>query len=152
MSIYGTYDPDNIFARVIRGELPCHKVYENEDVLAFLDLFPQSRGHTLVIPKKEQARNLLELDDAAIGPLFRAVKTVMKAVIAEVEPDGVQVHQFNGGEGSQSVFHIHVHIVPRWPGQPLGMHGQTRGDDAQLAALAARLRARLAGEAHGRPL
>jgi histidine triad (HIT) family protein len=145
MSLYGTYDPQNIFARVLRGELPCYKVYEDEDVLAFLDLFPQSRGHTLVIPKNHQARNLLELDDEAIGPLFQAVKKVMKAVIAEVEPDGVQLHQFNGGEGSQSVFHIHVHIVPRWPGQPLGLHGQQKGDPAELEALAARLSARLAG-------
>ena len=144
MSIYGTYDPDNIFARILRGEMPCHKIYEDHDVLAFLDLFPQSKGHTLVIPKHEQARNLIELDDAAIGPLFRAVKKITKAVIAEVEPDGVQIHQFNGGEGSQSVFHIHVHIVPRWPGQRLGIHAQDRGDDAQLAALAVRLHARLA--------
>jgi histidine triad (HIT) family protein len=144
MSLYGTYDPDNIFARILRGEMSCYKVYENDDVLAFLDLFPQARGHTLVIPKKYQARNLIELDDEAMAPLFIAVKKVMKAVIAEVEPDGVQLHQFNGGEGSQSVFHIHVHIVPRWPGQPLGPHGQKKGDPAELEALAARIRARLA--------
>ena len=143
MSLYGTYNPQNIFAKVLRGELPCYKVYENDDVLAFLDLFPQARGHTLVIPKIEQARNLIELNDAAIGPLFRAVKKVMKALAAEVEPDGIQLFQFNGGEGSQSVYHIHVHLVPRWPGQPLGMHGQVKGDPDELAALAISLAARL---------
>lgn len=143
MSIYGDYDPHNIFAKVLRGEVPCYRVYENDDVLSFLDLFPQSRGHTLVIPKKEQARNLLELSDAAMEPLFSAVKKVMQAVVDEVEPDGVQMFQFNGGEGSQSVYHLHVHIVPRWPGQILGMHGQVKGDPTELEILAGRLRTRL---------
>ena len=147
MSLIGVYDPGNVFAKVLRGDLPCYRIYEDDDLLAFLDLYPQARGHTLVIPKNEQARNLLELSDAAIGPLFIAVKKIMKALVAEVQPDGVQIFQFNGGEGGQSVYHIHVHIVPRWPGQPLGMHAQAKGDPQALEALAASLSARLmAGE------
>ena len=143
MSLYGTYDVQNVFARILRGELPCHKIYEDDQVLAFLDLYPQAQGHTLVIPKHEAARNLLELSEAAIGPLFRAARRIMAALVAEVEPDGIQLFQFNGGDGGQSVYHIHVHVVPRWPGQPLGLHGQTKGDPVALATLAARLAARL---------
>ncbi|HEY6869479.1 MAG TPA: HIT family protein [Novosphingobium sp.] len=143
MSLYGSYDPDNVFARILRSELPCHMVYENEDVLAFLDLFPQSEGHTLVIPKRGQARNLLELDEREIAPLFAGAQRVMAALVAELAPVGVQLFQFNGGDGGQSVFHVHVHLVPRWAGQPLGLHAQQPGDQAALAALAARLRARI---------
>jgi len=144
MSLFGNYDPDNVFAKILRGELPCHRVYENDDVLAFLDAFPQSRGHTLIIPKRSQARNLLELEESAITPLFSCAKMLMGMLIAELLPIGVQLMQFNGGAGGQSVFHIHVHLIPRWEGQPLGLHGQTPGNPEELAALAVRLRDRVA--------
>jgi len=140
MSLYGEYDPGNVFARILRGELPCHRIYEDDDVLAFLDAFPQAAGHTLIIPKRGQARNLLELDQAEIGPLFRCAKNLMAVLVAELEPVGVQLLQFNGGDGGQSVFHVHVHLVPRWAGQPLGLHGQVPGDPAQLAEIAERLK------------
>jgi histidine triad (HIT) family protein len=142
MSLIGTYDTQNVFARIIRGELPCYRIYEDDGVLAFLDMFPQSVGHTLVVPKLGEARNLLELDDAVIAVVFAAAKKVMKLLVEELKPDGVQLMQFNGGVGGQSVFHVHVHLVPRWPGQALGLHGQQPGDPAELQRLADRLCAR----------
>jgi histidine triad (HIT) family protein len=144
MSLHGHYDPDNVFAKILRGELPCHRIYEDDDVLAFLDVFPQSRGHTLIVPKRSRARNLLELEDSEIAPLFTRAKMLMALLVAELDPVGVQLLQFNGGDGGQSVFHVHVHLVPRWAGQPLGLHGQVPGDPEELAALAVRLRERLA--------
>lgn len=144
MSLCGEYDDGNVFAKILRGELPCHRVYEDTDVLAFLDAFPQAPGHTLIIPKGGQARNLLELDDQAIAPLFGCAKRLMKAIVAELEPVGVQLLQFNGGDGGQSVFHFHIHIVPRWTGQPLGVHAQIPGNAEELAAIAERLRNRVA--------
>jgi len=144
MSLHGHYDPDNVFAKILRGELPCHRIYEDDDVLAFLDVFPQSRGHTLIVPKRSRARNLLELEDSKIAPLFTRAKMLMALLVAELDPVGVQLLQFNGGDGGQSVFHVHVHLVPRWAGQPLGLHAQVPGDPEELAALAVRLRERLA--------
>ena len=143
MSLYGDYDQHNVFARILRGELPCHRVYEDDQVLAFLDAFPQSAGHTLIIPRHGQARNLLELDDGAVTPLFQCAKRLIAVLVAELDPVGVQLLQFNGGDGGQSVFHVHVHLVPRWPGQPLGLHGQTPGDPEELAMIAERLRKRV---------
>ena len=144
MSLYGQYDADNVFAKILRGQLPCHRIYEDDHILAFLDVFPQSPGHTLVIPKRGRARNFLELEEREITPLFSCAKMLMGVLVAELDPVGVQLLQFNGGEGGQSVFHVHVHLVPRWAGQPLGLHGQTPGDPEELAELAARLRERIA--------
>lgn len=144
MSLVGTYDPDNVFAKILRGELPCHRIWEDEDTLAFLDLFPQSPGHSLIIPKRGQARNLLDLDEASIAPLFCRAQMLMRVLVAELDPVGVQLLQFNGGDGGQSVFHVHVHLVPRFAGQALGIHAQQRGDPGELDAMAQRLRARIA--------
>jgi histidine triad (HIT) family protein len=147
MSLHGEYDPNNVFAKILRGDLPCHRVYEDDAILAFLDAFPQSPGHTLIIPKHGRARNLLELDDSAIAPVFRCAKRLMGVIVTELQPVGVQMLQFNGGDGGQSVFHLHVHLVPRWKGQPLGLHGQTPGNPQELAAIAERLRRRVAAMA-----
>lgn len=144
MSLYGDYDTQNVFAKILRGELPCHRVYEDGETLAFLDMFPQSRGHTLIIPKRGQARNLLELDERSIAPIFHCSRMLMGVLVAELEPVGVQLLQFNGGEGGQSVFHVHVHLVPRFSGQSLGLHAQTPGDPVELEQTAARLRKRIA--------
>lgn len=143
MSLHGQYDPQNIFAKIIRGEAPCYKLYEDGDVLAFLDLFPQSYGHCLVIPKNAEARNILEIDDANLAKLMAAVRKVTQAVVAELEPAGVQVAQFNGAPAGQTVFHIHVHIVPRYEGEQLGVHAAKQGDAEQLKDLQARLIKRL---------
>jgi histidine triad (HIT) family protein len=137
MSLDGAYDDQNIFAKVLRGEAPAAKVYEDEGVLAFMDLFPQSRGHTLVISKTSTARNLLEVDPADLCTLMQGVQRVAKAVRAALRPDGIIVTQFNGATAGQTVFHLHFHIIPRWDGAPMAGHGGARmADTVELAALA----------------
>ncbi|KHL67827.1 HIT family protein [Pseudomonas flexibilis] len=145
MSLHGDYDAQNIFAKIIRGEAPCYKLYEDEYVLAFLDLFPQSRGHALVIPKQAAARNLLDIDADSLGRLALATQKVARAVAEELEPAGIQIAQFNGAPAGQTVFHIHFHIVPRYEGQGLGVHAAQKGDEADLKVLQERLAKRLAG-------
>jgi histidine triad (HIT) family protein len=143
MSLDGTYDEANIFAKMIRGEAPCAKVYEDDEALAFLDLFPQSRGHTLVISKTSKARNLLDIDPEALQRLMPRVQKVAQAVRAALDPDGVVVTQFNGAPTGQTVFHLHFHIIPRYEGQTLAGHGTARmADAAELATLAKEIAAR----------
>lgn len=145
MSLHGTYDPQNIFAQIIRGDAPCYKVYEDDDVLAFLDLFPQSFGHTLVVPKRSAARNLLEVDPDALCKVMRVVQRLTGVLVDELNPDGVQVAQFNGAPAGQTVFHIHLHIIPRYAGEGLGIHAANKAETAELEKLQARLVARLNG-------
>jgi len=144
MSLDGTYDEANIFAKILRGEAPAARVFEDDHVLAFMDAFPQSRGHTLVIPKHNQARNLLDADPQVLAPLILGVQRVARAVNSALKPDGVQVMQFNGGPAGQSVFHLHFHIIPRWVGQPLGIHAVgAMADPAELKALAEQIAAQI---------
>ncbi|QLC74249.1 HIT family protein [Pseudomonas sp. LPB0260] len=145
MSLHGDYDPQNIFAQIIRGEAPCYKLYEDDDVLAFLDLFPQALGHTLVIPKRAAARNILEIDAQALAKVMAATQLLARVLVDELQPDGVQVAQFNGGPAGQTVFHLHMHVIPRFAGQGLGIHAANKADPAELEALQARLVKRLAG-------
>jgi len=145
MSLHGTYDPQNIFAKIIRGEAPCYKIYEDEDVLAFLDLFPQSRGHTLVLPKKSAARNILEIDDASLAKVMATVRKLTQVLVDELQPEGVQVVQFNGAPAGQTVFHLHVHIIPRFEGGQLAVHASRQADAADLQALQERLVRRIQG-------
>ncbi|WP_457787640.1 HIT family protein [Pseudomonas sp. PL-6] len=145
MSLHGTYDPQNIFAQIIRGEAPCYKLYEDDEVLAFLDLFPQSYGHSLVIPKRAAARNILEIDEASLAKVMAVVQKLTRALVEELEPAGVQVAQFNGAPAGQTVFHIHMHVIPRFPGEQLGIHAANKADPAELEALQARLVKRLHG-------
>jgi histidine triad (HIT) family protein len=133
MSLEGVYDPNNIFAKIVRGEVPCHKVYEDADTLAFMDLFPQSPGHALVIHKRATARNLLEVDLADLTPVMATVQKVGRAMVKAFKPDGVAVMQFNGAASGQTIFHLHVHLVPRWAGQPLGLHAQKMAEPAELS-------------------
>ena len=114
MSLDGTYDDANVFAKIIRGEMPSVKVYEDDDVLAFMDVFPQSKGHTLVIPKRSKARNLLEVEPEVLQTLILSVQKVAKAVRAAVNPDGVMVGQYNGAPSGQTIYHLHFHIIPRF--------------------------------------
>jgi histidine triad (HIT) family protein len=145
MSLHGEYDPQNIFAQIIRGEAPCYKLYEDDDVLAFLDLFPQAFGHTLVIPKRAAARNLLEIDPDALGKLMRVTQRLTQVLVDELQPDGVQVAQFNGAPAGQTVFHLHMHIIPRLAGQGLGIHAANQAEPAELEELQARLVKRISG-------
>ena len=143
MSLDGAYDDTNIFAKMIRGEAPCAKVYEDADVMAFLDLFPQSRGHTLVVSKTSKARNLLDVEPGALRTLMLGVQTVAKALRATLNPDGMVVTQFNGAPAGQTVFHLHFHIIPRFEDTPLGAHGGRMADTVELAALAKDIAAHL---------
>ncbi len=137
MSIDGVYDQGNIFAKVLRGEAPAAKVFEDGEVLAFMDLFPQSRGHTLVISKTSSARNLLDVAPQDLCVLMAGVQRVAKAVNAALKPDGIIVTQLNGAAAGQTVFHLHVHIIPRWKDVPMAGHGGPgMADPAELAALA----------------
>ena len=145
MSLHGDYDDQNIFAKIIRGEAPCYTLYEDDDVLAFLDVFPQSFGHSLVIPKKAAARNLLEIDTDSLAKVMAVVQRLTRVLVEELQPAGVQVAQFNGAPAGQTVFHIHMHIVPRYEGDTLGIHASQQADAAQLQALQARLVKRLQG-------
>ncbi|NEX91349.1 HIT family protein [Caulobacter sp. 17J65-9] len=143
MSLNGAYDRDNVFAKILRGDMPATKVYEDDQVLAIMDVFPQSRGHTLVIPKVE-ARNLLDIDPAALQGLITRVQKVARAVEKALDPDGVTVMQFNGAAGGQTVFHLHFHIVPRWEGTAMGRHAEGMADQAELKALAKQISAAMA--------
>jgi len=145
MSLDGPYDQGNIFAKILRGEAPAAKVFEDDHVLAFMDVFPQSRGHTLVIPKRSAARNLLDEAPEVLGPLILGVQRVTRAVRAALEPDGIVVTQFNGATAGQTIFHLHFHIIPRWEGVALGRHASGgMADMAELKALAEKIAAKIA--------
>lgn len=136
------YEPDNIFAKILRGELPAVTVYEDDATLAFMDVMPRADGHVLVIPKAP-SRNLLETDPADLGPLFASVQKVAVAVKTGLGAEGVTIQQFNESAGGQVIFHTHIHILPRWSDVPLKPHtGQMEQPEA-LAALAAKIRAAL---------
>ena len=111
MTLHDTYDPSNIFAQILRGEMPAVKVYENDAALAFMDVFPQSEGHTLVVPKDVTARNLLDMPPEKLGPFMLVVQKVTQAVEAALTPDGIVVTQFNGAPAGQTVYHLHFHII-----------------------------------------
>ena len=145
MSLDGTYDPDNIFAKILRGEMPSARVFEDEHVYAFMDVFPQSKGHTLVIPKHSAARNLLEEEPEVLSTLILGVQRVARAVRAALKPDAIVVTQFNGAACGQTVYHLHVHIIPRWEGVPAGRHASGQMADAgELKALAEQIAAMIA--------
>jgi histidine triad (HIT) family protein len=143
MSLDGAYDADNIFAKIARGEIPAARIFEDDEVLAFMDAFPQSRGHCLVISKTSRARNLLDAEAATLDRLIGAVQTVARAARAALNPDGIVITQFNGAPAGQTIFHLHFHIIPRWEGQPMGRHGGGMADPAELKALAAQIAEKL---------
>ncbi len=144
MSLSGTYDDNNLFAKILRGEIPAVKVYEDEDVLAFMDIYPQTRGHLLVVPKNVKARNFIDLPDEKVAPLMASVHRLTKASVKALNPDGVTVTQFNGEDAGQTVFHLHFHIIPRYAGQRLAGHGHgNRADIAELQEIAKQIAAAL---------
>lgn len=144
MSLHGIYDDDNLFAKILRGEIPAVKVFEDDDVLAFMDIFPQARGHVLVVPKQVRARNYLELSADRIAPLMQRVQQLAIAVEKALKPDGVTITQFNGAPAGQTIFHLHFHIIPRYEGRGLAGHGHgNKADIAELQAIAAQIAAAL---------
>ncbi len=143
MSLSGTYDPDNIFAKILRGEMSSVKVYEDDDVLSFMDVFPQSKGHTLVIPKAA-SRNLFDTDPDILGTLIKRTQMIAGAVKSGLKPDGIQIMQFNGAPAGQTVFHLHFHIIPRYEGQSPSNHASGKmADMSELEALAAQIKTAL---------
>jgi histidine triad (HIT) family protein len=144
MSLSGSYDSGNIFAKILRGEAPCIKVYENSETLVFMDIFPQSQGHCLVIPKNVEARNLADFPPEKLAALFATVQKVTKATMTALNPDGVVVTQYNGAPAGQTVFHLHVHVIPRYANLPLQPHhGGKSADMDVLRDQAARIAAAL---------
>ena len=136
------YDQNNVFAKILRGELPCHKVYEDEHTLAFMDIMPRVDGHVLVIPKAP-ARNILDVSEEALARTMASVQKVARAVQKAMGADGLTIQQFNESAGGQVVFHLHVHILPRWEGVSLRPHTGEMAPNDKLAALAERIRAAL---------
>jgi histidine triad (HIT) family protein len=138
-----TYEHSNIFAKIMRGEMPAQKVFEDDVAYAFMDIMPRADGHTLVIPKAA-CRNLLDIAPADLSALMPRVQTVARAVKRAMQADGITLQQFNESAGGQVVFHLHFHILPRWNGVSLRPHsGQTEKPDV-LAAHAEKIRAALA--------
>jgi histidine triad (HIT) family protein len=133
------YDPNNIFGKILRGEIPSHRVYEDADVVAFMDVMPQGTGHTLVVPKAP-SRNLLDADPAKLAPVLASVQKVARAAKQAFEADGVMVVQYNEAPAGQSVFHLHIHVIPRFAGVPLKPHSGKMEDPQVLATNAEKLR------------
>ena len=144
MSLDGTYDNGNIFARILRGEIPSVKIFEDDEVLAFMDAFPQAKGHCLVISKTSKARNLLDAEPKTLGRLIGATQKTARAVRAALNPDGIVVTQFNGAPAGQTIFHLHFHIIPRYAGVRLAGHGHgNKADIAELQQIAQQIAAAL---------
>ncbi|MBB5462061.1 MULTISPECIES: HIT family protein [unclassified Paraburkholderia] len=135
-----SYNDSNPFAKILRGELPCIKVAENDQALAFMDLMPQADGHLLVVPK-EAVAEIFDLSDAALVASTRMAQKLAIAVRAALRPDGVFIGQFNGAAAGQTVPHVHFHVIPRWEGQPLKLHAREIADPDTLEALAKQIRA-----------
>ena len=133
------YDKDNIFAKILRGELPCHKIYEDEHTFAFMDIMPRADGHCLVVPKAP-ARNILDVSAQDLTHVMATVQHLSKAVMQAFNADGVTLQQFNEPAGGQIVFHLHVHILPRFVGVKLKPHTGEMEDPNVLAENAEKIR------------
>jgi histidine triad (HIT) family protein len=133
------YDNGNIFAKIIRGDFPCHKVFETDEVLAFMDVMPQAEGHLLAVPKSP-SRNILDAEPSVFSPLMEAVQKLSRAAKSAFNADGISIMQFNEAAGGQSVFHLHFHVIPRHDGVALKAHGGKMEDSKILEANAEKVR------------
>lgn len=138
-----TYDRNNVFAKILRGELPSHKVYEDDTTLAFMDVMPQADGHVLVIPKLAEARNMHDCPPDALRDVIATTQHVAAAVKTAMNAPGVMIAQLNEAEAGQTVFHLHFHIIPRWHGVDFRLHARGMEDPAKLAGFAEKIRAAL---------
>jgi histidine triad (HIT) family protein len=136
------YDPNNVFARILRGELPSHKVYENEHAIAIMDVMPQGEGHTLVLPKA-QSRNILDIAPDDLKNVILVVQRLARAVKEAFAAPGVTVIQYNESASGQTVFHTHFHVIPRFEGVALKRHSGKMADQDMLMAQAEKVRAAL---------
>lgn len=138
-----SYDDGNIFAKILRGEMPAHRIHEDEHTLAFMDIMPRGPGHCLVLPKAP-ARNILDVDPVDLGHVMATTQRIARAVIPAFNADGVTIQQFNEPAGGQVVFHLHVHIIPRFEGIAMKPHTGQMEDEAVLTENAEKLRKALA--------
>lgn len=138
------YDKSNVFAKILRGELPAHKIYEDDYALAFLDIMPRAPGHALVIPKRA-ARNILDVDPEDLAQVIKVAQKVARAAVKVIDADGVTIHQFNEAAGGQVVFHLHVHVIPRKAGIPLKPAASEAERHEVLAEQARRIAAAIVG-------
>jgi histidine triad (HIT) family protein len=139
-----SYDQNNIFAKILRGELPCHKVYEDGKALAFLDIMPRAPGHTLVLPKSP-ARNLLDVDPADLAYVMQVAQKIAQASMKVFGADGITIQQFNESAGGQVVFHLHVHVIPRHEGVAMKPPASVKAEPSELSDQALKLAAALRG-------
>lgn len=136
------YDDTNVFAKILRGELPAHKLYEDDDTFAMMDIMPRGDGHCLVIPKKP-SRNIFDVESESLAAVMRTVQKLSRAAMKAFQADGVTIQQFNEPAGGQVVFHLHVHILPRFEGVALKPHTGAMEKPEVLAANAEKIRAAL---------
>ena len=129
---------DCIFCQIVQGRANCHRVYEDDEVLAFLDIFPVSPGHVLVIPK-EHAVDIFDLQETSAEAVARVARKVAYAVEETLRPDGLMVAQLNREAAGQTVFHYHMHLIPRAAGDSMAMHARVPGDPGEMAGIASRL-------------
>lgn len=138
-----SYDANNIFAKILRGDLPAHKVYEDSETLAFMDIMPRCEGHVLVVPKSS-ARNMLDATPAQLAACLRTVQKVANAAMKAFDANGITVQQFNEAAGGQVVFHLHFHVLPRWDGVALGPHSSKMEKPEVLSGNAEKIKQALA--------
>jgi histidine triad (HIT) family protein len=136
------YDPDNVFAKILRGEIPAVKVFEDGKTLAFMDVMPQTEGHVLVIPK-EAAENIFDLSADGAAAMMATTQKVAKAVQKALSAPGVMLAQLNGPAAGQSVFHVHFHIIPRHAGVDMHLHARDMVDAKTLEPIAVKIRSAL---------
>jgi len=137
-----TYDSNNIFARILRGELPCHKVYEDDETIVIMDIMPRADGHCLVIPKTA-SRNILDIAPKDLNAVMATVQKMAHAALKAFDADGITIQQFNESAGGQVVFHTHMHVIPRHEGVRLRPPGGDMADQDDLAEWAEKLRSAL---------
>jgi histidine triad (HIT) family protein len=137
-----TYDPNNIFAKILRGEIPSHKIYEDEHTLALMDVMPQVEGHCLVIPKAASC-GLIDADPTVLAKMMPVIQNVAKAAVTAMGADGFQLRQYNEPAAGQTVFHLHFHILPMKEGLPIKPHAGQMADHALLAKQAEKIRGNL---------
>jgi histidine triad (HIT) family protein len=139
-----SYDSSNLFAKILRGELPAHKIYEDDKAFAFLDIMPRTPGHALVVPKAA-ARNILDVTPDDLAHVMKVAQKVAQAAVKVFKADGITIQQFNEGAGGQVVFHLHVHVIPRHDGVAMKPPASVKEDNAVLSDQALRLAAVLKG-------
>jgi len=137
-----SYDDSNVFARILRGELPAERLYEDDETLAIMDIMPRGPGHCLVIPKAA-SRNILDVEAGSLAAVMATTQKVARAVIKAFDADGVTIQQFNEPAGGQVVFHLHVHVIPRFDGVAMKPHTGTMEDMGVIKANAEKIRAAL---------